>query len=84
MEFLSPGWFDSSAGREDEAEAIVKWSFRQFTEKKYGDKNDVIGFAPVWNGAYPQVGFALSEDLHLLVPVFDNDEINFTAEIKPT
>ena len=72
----------SQSVRADEAEAIVNWSFRQFTEKKYGEKNDVIGFAPVWNGASPQVGLALSEDLHLLVPVFDNDEINFTAEIK--
>ena len=72
----------SQSVRADEAEAIVNWSFRQFTEKKYGEKNDVIGFAPVWNGASPQVGLALSEDLYLLVPVFDADEINFTAEIK--
>ena len=72
----------SQSVRADEAEAIVNWSFRQFTEKKYGEKNDVIGFAPVWNGASPQVGLALSEDLYILVPVFDADEINFTAEIK--
>ncbi len=67
--------------RADEAEAIVNWAFRQFTEKKYGAKNDVVGFAPVWNGASPQVGLALADDLNLLVPVFDDDEINFTAEI---
>ena len=72
----------SKSVRADEAEAIVNWAFRQFTEKKYGEKNDVIGFAPVWNGASPQVGLALAEDLDLLVPVFDNDDINFTAEIK--
>ena len=72
----------SQSVRADEAEAIVNWTFRQFTEKKYGYKNDVIGVAPVWNGASPQVGLALAEDLDLLIPVFDNDDINFTAEIK--
>ena len=72
----------SQSVRADEAEAIVNWAFRQFTEKKYGEKNDVIGFAPVWNGASPQVGLALAEDLDLLVPVFDNEDINFSAEIK--
>ncbi len=72
----------SQSVRADEAEAIVNWAFRQFTQKKYGVKNDVIGFAPVWNGASAQVGLALAEDLDLLVPVFDDDDINFNAEIK--
>ena len=72
----------SKSVRADEAEAIVNWAFRQFTQKKYGRKNDVIGFAPVWNGASAQVGLALAEDLDLLVPVFDDDDINFDAEIK--
>ena len=72
----------SQSVRADEAEAIVNWTFRQFTEKKYGDKNDVIGVAPVWNGASPQVGLALAEDLNVLIPIFDRDDINFTAEIK--
>ncbi len=72
----------SQSVRADEAEAIVNWAFRQFTQKKYGRKNDVIGFAPVWNGASAQVGLALAEDLDLLVPVFDGDDINFNAEIK--
>ena len=72
----------SQSVRADEAEAIVNWAFRQFTEKKYGRKNDVIGLAPVWNGASPKVGLALAEDLNLLVPVFDGDDINFNAEIK--
>ena len=72
----------SQSVRADEAEAIVNWAFRQFTEKKYGRKNNVIGLAPVWNGASPQVGLALAEDLNLLVPVFDGDDINFNAEIK--
>lgn len=72
----------SQSVRADEAEAIVNWAFRQFTQKKYGGKNDVIGFAPVWNGASAQVGLALAEDLDLLVPVFDDGDINFNAEIK--
>ena len=72
----------SQSVRADEAEAIVNWAFRQFTQKKYGGKNDVIGFAPVWNGASAQVGLALAEDLDLLVPVFDDDDISFNAEIK--
>ena len=72
----------SQSVRADEAEAIVNWAFRQFTQKKYGRKNDVIVFAPVWNGASSQVGLALAEDLDLLVPVFDDDSINFNAEIK--
>ena len=71
----------SQSVRADEAEAIVNWAFRQFTEKKYGKINDVIGFAPVWNGDTPQVGLALADDLNILVPVFDNEDINFTARI---
>tara|TARA_B100001057_G_scaffold79437_1_gene74577 strand:- start:158 stop:1348 length:1191 start_codon:yes stop_codon:yes gene_type:complete len=72
----------SQSVRADEAEAIVNWAFRQFSEKNYGKKNDVVGFAPVWNGASSEVGLALSKDLDLLVPVFENDDINFYAEIK--
>ena len=72
----------SQSVRADEAEAIVNWAFRQFSEKNYGGKNDVVGFAPVWNGASSEVGLALSKDLNLLVPVFENDDINFYAEIK--
>ena len=71
----------SQSVRADEAEAIVNWAFRQFTEKKYGNINDVIGFAPVWNGDSPEVGLALANDLDILVPVFDNEGINFTARI---
>jgi D-alanyl-D-alanine carboxypeptidase (penicillin-binding protein 5/6) len=72
----------SQSVRADEAEAIVNWAFRQFTEKKYGNANEVVGFAPVWNGDMRQVGLALSKDLDILVPVFDDDDINFTAKIK--
>ena len=72
----------SQSVRADEAEAIVNWAFRHFTEKKYGNANEVIGFAPVWNGDMRQVGLALSYDLDILVPVFDDDDINFTAKIK--
>jgi D-alanyl-D-alanine carboxypeptidase (penicillin-binding protein 5/6) len=72
----------SQSVRANEAEAIVKWAFRQFTEKKYGNANEVVGFAPVWNGDKQQVGLALSNELNILVPVFDDDDINFTAEIK--
>jgi len=72
----------SQSVRADEAEAIVNWAFRQFTEKKYGKINDVIGFAPVWNGDSAQVGLALADDLDILVPIFDNEKINFTAQIK--
>ena len=71
----------SQSVRADEAEAIVKWAFRQFTEKKYGRINDVIGFAPVYNGDATKVGLALADDLDILVPVFDNEDINFTARI---
>ena len=71
----------SQSVRADESEAIVNWAFRQFTEKKYGKINDVIGYAPVWNGDTPQVGLALADDLNILVPVFDNEDINFTARI---
>ena len=72
----------SKIARATESEIIVNWAFRQFTQKKYGSKNDVVGVAPVWNGASPYVGLALAEDLDLLVPVFDGDDVNFNAEIK--
>ena len=63
--------------RADESEAIVNWAFRQFTQKSFGSKDQVIQKAQVWNGAAPDVGMALTQDLDILVPVLGADAVSF-------
>ena len=72
----------SAAERAYEAEAIVKWAFRQFSLKSFGKKDTNIATAPVWNGAVSKVGLALSKDLHVLVPTLSEKSLNFIVEYE--
>ena len=72
----------TAADRAYEAEAIVKWAFRQFSMKSFGKKDTNIATAPVWNGAVSKVGLALSKDLHVLVPTLSEKSLNFIVEYE--
>ncbi len=70
---------DSTRARAEEAEALVNWSFRQFTKAQLASAGTRLGTAEVWMGAQPAVGLIPAEDVTTLVPVLGGGEIE--AEI---
>ncbi len=60
---------DTAEGRAQEAEAIVNWAFRQFSQKTMGTAGTQIAQAPVVLGEVENVGLELQDDLNLLVSV---------------
>lgn len=62
------GGLGSEAERAEEAERIINWAFRQFTERKLLDAGSRVSEARVWMGAEPRVGMVVPEDLVVLLP----------------
>jgi D-alanyl-D-alanine carboxypeptidase (penicillin-binding protein 5/6) len=60
---------DSAAARAQEAEAVVNWAFRQFTQRSLGTAGTRLAEAPVAMGMAKTVGLELAEDLSVLTPV---------------
>ena len=60
---------DTAAARAQEAEAIVNWAFRQFTQRDLGKAGKQLAEAPVALGMVQAVGRELAEDLSVLAPV---------------
>ncbi|MFT6677263.1 MAG: D-alanyl-D-alanine carboxypeptidase (penicillin-binding protein 5/6) [Sulfitobacter sp.] len=59
----------STTERAQEAEAIVNWSFRQFSQKSLGKAGKKLADAPVSMGVSKTVGLELRDDLSVLAPV---------------
>ncbi|MBY6068156.1 D-alanyl-D-alanine carboxypeptidase [Leisingera aquaemixtae] len=59
---------DSERARAEEAEALVNWSFRQFTKKTVAKEGIPIAEAEIWRGAERSVGLVPAEDLEILLP----------------
>ncbi len=59
---------DTERGRAEEAEAIVNWSFRQFTKKTVAKEGIAIAEAEIWRGAERSVGLVPAKDLEILLP----------------
>lgn len=70
---------DSTAERREESEKVVNWAFRQFAQKDVATKGTVIADASVWMGEAEQVGLTVANDLSLLIPVMQQD--NLTADV---
>ena len=60
---------ESAQARAEEAERIVNWAFRQFSQRDVARGGTRIAEAEVWMGEQPLVGLMLEQDLSLLVPV---------------
>ena len=73
---------DSTRTRSEEAEAIVNWSFRQFTKKTLAPKGQVVEQAEVWMGNEPTVGLVPAEDIQILLPALSGHEVK--AEVVYT
>ncbi len=69
----------SSEARAEEAERIVGWAFRQFSEKTVAKAGTRVAEAEVHMGATDNVGLVPAEDIRLLVPALVQD--NVTAEV---
>lgn len=60
---------DSERARAEEAEAIVNWAFRQFSEQTIVTKDKAVAEADIWLGAEDKVGLVADQDIRLLLPV---------------
>ncbi|MEX0301528.1 MAG: D-alanyl-D-alanine carboxypeptidase family protein [Leisingera sp.] len=58
----------SERSRAEEAEALVNWSFRQFTKKTVAKEGVAIAEAEIWRGAARSVGLVPAKDLEILLP----------------
>lgn len=67
---------DSEKTRADEAEAIVNWSFRQFTKHKIAEKDEILSEAAVWMGANDRVALAASQDIEVLLPIVNGKSVS--------
>jgi serine-type D-Ala-D-Ala carboxypeptidase (penicillin-binding protein 5/6) len=58
----------SDKERAEEAQRVVDWAFREFTQRTLAKQGQKIADAPVWVGAARTVGLVVEKDLTLLLP----------------
>ncbi|MDF1668804.1 MAG: D-alanyl-D-alanine carboxypeptidase [Roseovarius sp.] len=66
---------DSAQARAQEAEAIVNWAFRQFTQKELVKTGTEVARADVWMGDAENVGLTAAKDVSTLIPVLSGKGI---------
>ena len=69
----------SEKERAEEAESLVNWSFRQFTQKTVAKAGVRVAEADVWMGDRAKLGLVPAKDVRILVPALVQDTI--TAEV---
>ena len=62
------GGLGSERERAEEAERIINWAFRQFSERRLLEAGSRVAEARVWLGEASTVGLVVPEDLVVLVP----------------
>lgn len=62
----------SERERAEEAERIINWAFRQFSEQRVLEAGTRVADAPVWLGEQRRVGLVVAEDLVVLVPALQS------------
>lgn len=60
---------NSSVGRANEAEKLLKWAYRDFKAQKIAAEGEVLGAIPTWLGEKKEVSLAPNEDLFILRPI---------------
>jgi len=73
---------NSTSQRAEEAEALVNWSFRQFTSKTIAKAGEAVAKAEVWMGRDTAVGLVPAQDLTVLLPALSGKTID--AEVVYT
>ncbi|WP_460274787.1 D-alanyl-D-alanine carboxypeptidase family protein [Celeribacter sp. ULVN23_4] len=66
---------NTSAERAQEGERIVNWAFRQFAEKTVAEKGHEFARAKVWMGEQTEVGLVAPEDVSVLLPGSQLEEL---------
>ena len=66
---------DSREARREESVKIINWAFRQFAQTQVATAGSRIASADVWMGDAPMVGLTVAEDLSLLVPVLNQEDV---------
>lgn len=66
---------DSREARREESVKIINWAFRQFAKTEVATAGSRIATADVWMGDMPSVGLTVAEDLSLLVPVLNQEDV---------
>jgi len=64
--------------RAEEAERLLAYGFRDFTNVTLIHKGDVLEEANVWYGVKPKVGLTVEEDLVMTLPKTGRDKMKFT------
>ncbi len=65
----------SEQARAEESERIVSWAFRQFIEKTVAEEGRHFGDVPVWLGDRQSVGLVAGDDLSVLLPATQPDDL---------
>jgi serine-type D-Ala-D-Ala carboxypeptidase (penicillin-binding protein 5/6) len=66
--------------RTEEAERLVGWAFRDFTDYHLFNAGETVEDAPVWLGAAPHVPLTVAKDLVLTLPREAGKDMKVTAE----
>lgn len=61
--------------RASEAQAVINWAFRQFSEQTVIKKGETVTKAEVWLGDAPDVGLVAAKDVTVLVPATHRDGV---------
>ncbi|WP_251363796.1 D-alanyl-D-alanine carboxypeptidase family protein [Epibacterium ulvae] len=65
----------STRERAEESEAVVNWSFRQFSQKTIAKAGVPVAQAEVWMGNAKTVGLVAQDDLNVLLPALQRNEL---------
>ncbi len=69
----------SERERIEEAERIINWAFRQFTEATVARAGATLAEAEVWMGEDATVALTLAEDLRILIPAIAQRDVSAEA-----
>jgi serine-type D-Ala-D-Ala carboxypeptidase (penicillin-binding protein 5/6) len=71
---------DSAQARVEEAERIINWAFRQFSERRLAEPGQTLAEADVWMGAARRVPLVPAAAVSVLVPMTATGEIRARIE----
>jgi len=72
----------SEIDRAEEAERVVNWAFRQFSERKIATEGTQFAEVEVWLGSETRVGLVAPKDFTLLVPALSQDDLTAQVEYR--
>jgi len=71
---------DTTNARLVESERLTTWAFREFFSRTLFDANDEITRASVWLGDAPDVGLVPGEQIDVIIPYADRDNMDLRVE----